>query len=143
MPTTFFWLLLAISITLHFNYPIAKVIYVPYSYLGWLFIAIGATLAIWPDFIFKKNKTTIKPHGIPTKLITSGPYRISRHPIYLGFTLILIGVTIIHGTIISFPFPLLFAIIIDRKFIRMEEKNMEKAFGKDYLEYKKKVRKWI
>lgn len=143
MPTTYFWCLLLISIILHFVFIMTKFIFVPYSYLGWLFIAIGAILAIWPDFIFRKNKTTVKPHEKPTKLITSGPFRISRHPIYLGFTLILLGVSTIHGTIVSFIFPLLFALIMEFKFIRMEERKLEKAFGKQYLDYKKRVRKWL
>ena len=142
-PDIYLFAFLIISTILHFTFPIAKVIFVPYSYVGWLFIAAGAVFGIWPDFIFKREKTTVQPHEKPTKLVISGPFRVSRHPIYLGFALILFGVSVIHGTMISFPFPFLFALVMERKFIPMEEKNLEETFGQEYLDYKRRVRKWL
>ena len=143
MPPTYFFILLFLSIGFHFLFPIIKLIYPPYTYSGFVFIALGAVVNLWADLLLKRAKTTVKPHEKPTQLITSGPFSISRNPQYLGFTAILLGVVILHGTLIMFLFPVLFVIIIEAMFIPMEEKNLESAFGRKYLDYKKKVRRWI
>jgi len=142
MPTTYFIILLLLSIGLHFL-PIKKVIYPPYTYLGWIFIVFGAVLNIWTDSLFKKKNTTVKPHKNPAELETSGPFRITRHPMYLGMMSILLGVAILHGTLITFIFPLVFVVLMERIFIPFEEENLEKIFGKKYLDYKQKVRRWL
>jgi len=143
MPPTYFFILLFLSVAFHFIFPIIKLIYPPYTYLGFAFIALGVVLNIWADLLLKKKKTTVKPHEKPAHLITSGPFGISRNPQYLGFTAILLGVVILHGTLIMFLFPVVFVIIIETKFIPMEEKNLGSAFGRKCLEYKKNVRRWI
>jgi len=62
---------------------------------------------------------------------------------YLGMASILLGIAIFFGTLTAFIFPLIFIIYIERFIIPIEEKNLEKRFGKKYVEYKKKVRHWI
>ncbi len=143
MPPTYFIALLILSILFHFIFPVKKIIYAPYTYLGYIPIIFGAVLNIWSDSLFKKSKTTVKPYGSPTKMEISGPFRISRHPMYLGMAAVLLGVAIIHGTLITFLFPIIFIILMEVIFIRVEEKSMEKEFGKKYLDYKKKARRWI
>jgi len=143
MPPTYFIIFLALSIVLHFIFPIKKVIFPPYTYVGFVFIAFGAILNIWSDSLFKKKKTNVKPFEKPKELLISGPFRISRHPMYLGMMAILLGVAIIHGTIITFVFPVVFVILMEILFIPFEEQNCEKIFREKYLEYKKRVRRWI
>jgi protein-S-isoprenylcysteine O-methyltransferase Ste14 len=111
--------------------------------VGFLFILLGIILNIWVDIMFKKNKTTVKPYKNPTEFITSGPFRISRHPMYLGMMLILLGATIVSGTLIIFVFPIAFIILMEIFFIPFEEKNLERIFGRKYLSYKSRVRRWL
>ena len=143
LPPTYFFIVLFLSIGLHFIFPIKKVIFPPYTYLGFLFIAFGAIINIWAEFLLKKKKTTVKPYKNPTQLITSGPFYISRNPQYLGFAAILLGVSINHGTLITFLSPIAFVILMELMFIPFEENNMKRIFGKKYFDYKKKVRRWI
>lgn len=143
MPVTYFIVLLLLSIGLHFVFPIKKIIYSPYTYLGVISIVFGIIIIIWANVLFKKSKTTIKPHETPTSLEISGPFAISRNPMYLGITAILLGVAIVLGSLIAFIFPVIFIILIEIVFIPLEEKNLEKVFGKKYLDYKKKMRRWI
>ena len=143
LPPTYFIISLLLSVGLHFVFPVKKVIYPPYTYLGIVFIIFGIVLNIWSDSLFKKKKTTVKPYENPAEIETSGPFRISRHPMYLGMVAILLGVAIVLGSLITFVFPVLFVILMEIMFIPLEEKNIEKVFGKKYLEYKKKVRRWI
>ncbi len=143
MPPTYFILLLVLSVFSYISFPMDRIISSPYAYAGFFFIALGAMLNIWADLIFKKSKTTLKPFGKPSSLVVSGPFKISRHPMYLGMTAILLGMAIAQGTILGFLFPVLFVIIMEAKFIEREEIDMEKIFGEKYKEYKKKVRRWI
>ena len=143
MPPTYFLIFLALSILLHFIFPIKKIIFCPYSQIGWLFIVFGIVLNIWADSLFKKKKTTVKPGEKSMKLVTEGPFKISRHPMYLGMTSILLGTALIHGSLIGFIFPIVFMILMEILFIPFEEKNMEGIFGKKYINYKKEVRRWI
>lgn len=143
MPTTYFLVLMALSIGMHFLYPIRKILFPPFTYFGFLLILFGIIINLWTDRLFKKLQTTVKPFNDPKVLLTHGPFRISRHPMYLGMTSILLGVAIIHGTIITFLFPFLFVIIIELLFIPFEEKNLNRSFGFKYSDYKKKVRRWI
>lgn len=143
MPPTYFMSLLLLSIVLHFVFPIGKIIQNPYNYLGILFIIFGIAINLWADEVFKKSKTTVKPDETPTSLEISGPFRISRHPMYLGMTAILFGEAIVLGSLVTFLFPLIFMILMEAVFIPLEEKNLEKEFKKRYRDYKKKVRRWI
>ncbi|MBN2620757.1 isoprenylcysteine carboxylmethyltransferase family protein [candidate division WOR-3 bacterium] len=143
MPTTYFLIALVLSIILHFVFPIIRFIYPPYIYIGYLLILFGGVVNIWTDIQFKKQKTTVKPHIMPTSLETSGPFRISRHPMYLGMTSVLLGAAFLHGSLTGFLSPAIFIIIMERVFIPIEEENLSKAFGQHYLAYKKKVRRWI
>ena len=142
-PQTYFIIFLILSIGLHFIFPIKKIVFPPYTYLGYILIILGAILNIWSDLLFKRKKTTVKPYENSIELVTTGPFRISRHPMYLGMTAILLGVAIIHGTLITFIFPILFIIITEILFIPYEEKGLADSFGKEYLEYKKRVRRWL
>ena len=143
MPPTYFFILIGLSIGLHFVFPIKKVIFPPYTYLGFLFIAFGGVINIWADLLLKKEKTTVKPNKKPTQLITYGPFGFSRNPQYLGFAAILLGIAVNHGTLITFVSPIAFVILMEIIFIPMEERSLEKAFGKKYLEYRKRVRSWV
>ncbi len=143
LPPTYFILFLILSIGLHFIFPIKKVIFSPYTYFGWIFIVFGVVLNLWTDSLFKKNKTTVKPFEKPTELITKGPFKISRHPMYLGMTAILLGVAILHGTLITLIFPLIFIALSEILFLSQEEKNLKEIFGEDYINYKNRVRRWL
>ena len=138
-----FLILVGLAIVLNFILPIGVIIQVPYTYLGLFFILFGISINLWCEVLFHKRKTTVNPSGSPCSLIVSGPFRISRNPIYLGMTLILLGIAIFLGTLVTFLLPLVFWAIMETMFIPTEEKNLEKAFGKEYEDYKRKVRRWI
>jgi len=143
MPTNYFIAFLALSIALHFLFPIKKVVYPPYTYVGFIMILFGAIMNLWTDRLFKENNTTVKPYLEPTSLITSGPFSLSRHPMYLGMASVLLGVAVNHGTIITFVFPLLYVILMETLFIPFEEETLIRIYGVDYRDYQSKVRRWI
>lgn len=143
MPPTYFYILIVLSILLHFIFPIKQIISYPYTLIGILMIILGSVLNICAWQLFMKNKTTQNPFKNPNKFVRKGIYRITRNPMYLGMTFILLGISIILGSLIAFLSPILFFIIMQKLFIPLEEKNMKEKFGKKYSEYKKQVRRWI
>ncbi len=143
MPTTYFIILLLLSIGCDSFFPLLKFIFSPFNYLGFGLIIFGVIINLWTDSLFKQNQTTVKPFEMPNFFVTSGPFKLSRHPMYLGMMSILLGVAIFLGSLIAFAFPIIFLIIMERRFIPLEEKNLEKKFGNQYIDYKKRVRRWI
>jgi len=143
MPPTVFLIFLLAQIGVHFVVPVMKVVTAPYRYLGIIPILFGIVLNIWADALFKKKATTVKPYEDPSKLEFSGPFRISRHPMYLGMAAILFGTAVALGSLTAFVVPMIYVIITDFIFIRFEEKNLERIFDSEYLKYKRKVRRWI
>lgn len=98
---------------------------------------------IWADNLFKEKNISVKPHEPPAELETSGPFRLSRHPMYLGMVLVLLGAAVLLGSLVTFIFPIAFVIAMNLMFIPLEEKNAEEIFGEKYLGYKRKVRRWV
>lgn len=143
MPDGYFITSLVMSIIFHSILPIVKIILYPYSLIGILLIITGISLVFVTNSILLKKRTSIKPFETPSVLITYGPFKFSRNPIYLGMAIVLFGVETLLGSLSSFIFPILFVIIINRSFIPMEENNLEKLFGEKYLVYKTKVKRWI
>ena len=110
-----------------------------------IFLFFGLIILITAVRSFKKHQTTINPLNPyqASSLVNSGIFGFTRNPMYLGMLFILLSISfkfnILGGIIICF----LFKIYITRFQIIPEEKAMEKIFGKDFIEYKKKVRRWI
>jgi len=143
MPPAVFFIFLLAEIGVHFVVPVIRVIAAPYRYLGIVPIVFGIVLNVWADALFKKKSTTVKPYEDPSKLEVSGPFCISRHPMYLGMAAILFGTAVALGSLTTFVLPMVYVIITDFIFIRFEEMNLERIFGEEYLEYKRNVRRWI
>ena len=106
-------------------------------------IALGAAVVLWCGWEFRRARTPIMPFVEPTALVARGPYRFSRNPIYLGYTLSLTGVAALLGSSSPFVVLPLFVWIIQRRFVEPEERLLEQRFGEVYRAYKTQVRRWI
>lgn len=103
-------------------------------------LVLGSFICVWPALTFLQNRGTPVPFNPPPKLITTGLYRYSRNPMLLGLFIILLGLGLLLSSwSLIFIFTPIF-ILINALYLKgIEEKEMEKKFGKQYLEYKKKV----
>ena len=121
---------------------------VPENYkliLALIIVIDGVVLLLIGAYFIKKAKTTINPMR-PDKssaLVTNGLYRFSRNPIYLADLVILIGWGVFLANIFSLSMIILFVLYMNRFQIIPEERFLEEKFGKDYLDYKAKARRWI
>ena len=143
LPPVYLFVSLALILLLHFLVPLTVIIAYPWSLFGCIPLVIGIVLNLAADKAFKIFNTTVKPFQDSTALITTGVFRISRHPMYLGMILILLGLAILMGSLTPFSVVILFAVCMDRIFIRVEERMLEENFGKAWRQYRAKVRRWI
>jgi len=107
-------------------------------------LVIGATLALWTVYTFVKARGSPVPLNPPKKLVITGLYSQIRNPMLLGWIIMLFGVGIVLN---SFSLIIIFTplfIMINILYLKtIEEKEMEKKFGKQYLIYKEKVPMFI
>ncbi|MCK4809952.1 MAG: isoprenylcysteine carboxylmethyltransferase family protein [Candidatus Omnitrophica bacterium] len=142
-PPVYLGIYLLVAIILHFVLPLKKIVHSPYNYTGVLFLGIGIWLNIWADSLFKRKNAPVKAFEKMNYFISGGPFRFSRNPMYLGMVLILSGVAVLLGNIISFIVPIGFFITMNIVFISYEEKALEETFGTKFFDYKKRVRSWL
>jgi protein-S-isoprenylcysteine O-methyltransferase Ste14 len=112
--------------------------------LGWVILIIGWLIMFWPVIAFFRTRGTPVPFDPPPKLITNGLYAYIRNPMLLGMFIFMVGLGILLGSLsLIFIFTPLF-IVINVLYIKaIEEKEMEKKFGTEYVEYKKRVPMFI
>tara|TARA_Y100000741_G_scaffold51658_1_gene35428 strand:+ start:6468 stop:6914 length:447 start_codon:yes stop_codon:yes gene_type:complete len=113
--------------------------------LGIFVSTVGFLLLIISIKSFIDNKTTINPLNLKksTYLVTSGVFRFSRNPMYLGMLLFLLGTAIILNIIGGLIISILFIFYMNFFQIIPEEKALQNLFGKNYRNYRKTVRRWI
>ncbi len=92
--------------------------------------------------IFYSGHTLFHKPEDPSKLVTTGIFKHVRHPIYLGVFWIYIGFILFTLSLISIPVWIIIIVLYD-KMATFEEKDLESIFGDEYLDYKKRVPKWI
>ncbi|MFB3886839.1 MAG: isoprenylcysteine carboxylmethyltransferase family protein [Thermodesulfobacteriota bacterium] len=102
--------------------------------------ALGLSLPLWSVFYFIKTRGLSVLFNPPTRLVTAGPYAYSRNPMTVGIVMLLLGLGVLLGsTSLIFVFTPLFVSLNVLELRVMEEPELEKRFGNEYLEYKRKV----
>jgi protein-S-isoprenylcysteine O-methyltransferase Ste14 len=113
------------------------------TWLGWALIAVGLALFGWALIVLHRMRTSVNPYAPTTAVATTGPYRLTRNPIYLADIIIYLGI----AALINSPWPVVFLPFViwavDRGVIRREERYLEKRFGNLYVVYKSRVRRWL
>lgn len=104
---------------------------------------VAALLGLWALRLFGQRRTSNAPFTTPTALLTSGPYRVSRNPMYLSQLLILsaLGALLNSSWVLAFVPVLGFA--LNRFIIPGEEARLHEAFGERYEAYRREVRRWL
>ena len=142
-PPVLLLIAVVLMVALHYVLPVARWLAWPWRALGALPIAMALLVGFWGAVQFRRHDTTIIPFEQSTALIAKGPYRYSRNPLYISMTLILVGLWILLGSLSPVVVVPLFVWWISTRFIANEERHLEAQFGRTYLEYKTKVRRWL
>ena len=113
------------------------------SWVGFAIAAAGVALAVTGASEFNRVGTNVNPFQPALRLVTTGPYRFTRNPMYLGMTLFLFGFSLMlsleWGVILT---PLLW-LAFDRLVVAREEAYLSEKFGEPYRDFLRRTRRWI
>jgi protein-S-isoprenylcysteine O-methyltransferase Ste14 len=92
---------------------------------------------------FRRANNNPTPWTPIEELVVEGPYRFTRNPMYVGMAALYAGLAFAIGTLWALAVLPVVVVVIDRYVIAREERYMERRFGKAYLDYKRRVRRWL
>lgn len=111
--------------------------------MGWTLIAISQLFSFSALRKFFITKNTLNPHKPARSLATGGIYSYSRNPMYFGLLLLYSGLAFLLGNWWTFILIPLLIVIVQLSVIKKEELYLASAFGEEYDDYRKRVRRWI
>ena len=111
--------------------------------VGGLFLGASGALVFWAIAHFVRAKTHVDVRKPATALVTDGPYRLSRNPMYLAATLLYAGFAIIFSLPITLAFLAVCLTVLQIGVINREEVYLDRRFGDDYRQYRTRVRRWL
>lgn len=106
-------------------------------------VVLGLALMLWAAVTMQAARTTVIPGRQPAALVTSGPFRLSRNPIYLGDLLVLAGMILIWDAPVALPLVPVLGAILAQRFIGPEEDRLRAAFGPAFDAWAGRVRRWL
>jgi protein-S-isoprenylcysteine O-methyltransferase Ste14 len=111
--------------------------------VGAVLIAIAVWLSLWGVRVMHRAGTSEKTSLPTTALVTTGPFRYSRNPLYVSLTLAYLGIAVAAQSLWALALLIVVLAVVQRGVIDREERYLERRFGADYLRYKERVRRWI
>jgi len=111
--------------------------------LSLLLALMGGLIALWAALLFRRHNTSAHPYAEASQLVTKGPYRYIRNPMYLGLLLLLIAVGLWLQSLSALLLAPLFVFVINRYNIVPEEERLMQRFGEAYRDYHRRTRRWF
>ena len=112
-------------------------------FAGLALVVLGVALAAWSLSLFRRARTTTVPLEAPSTVVTRGPYRLSRNPMYVSLTLIYLGECAIFAQLWPFLMLLPTLAYVNGVVVPFEEAQLRAAFGDSYCDYCATVRRWL
>jgi protein-S-isoprenylcysteine O-methyltransferase Ste14 len=110
---------------------------------GGVVIALGLGLDVWAMATMMQARTNILPNRAAGRLVTRGPFAISRNPIYLGNTVLMFGIGLAFNVLWFLPLAICAAALVERLAIRREETHLAFLFGPEWVAYAKTTARWL
>ena len=111
--------------------------------VGLVFVAIGFALAGLSVRNFRRAGTTVVPGEPSTALVVTGPYHVTRNPIYIGLVLMYFGLAIVLTSLWVLLLLIPVLVVLQRGVVEREEDYLERQFGEAYRKYKARVPRWL
>jgi len=125
-------------------YPWRAIVDLRIVWLGIALVVIGFAIAFSAATLFRRKGTELNPTSETNKLLLiEGPYRFTRNPMYLGLTIVTLGIAFWVGSLPMFAAPVLVFLTANFVHIPFEEAKMRRQFGAAFDGYTAKVRRWL
>jgi len=115
----------------------------PARVIGYGLGVAGLALMAWAFVTLIRAGTTFLPNKGAEKLVTDGPFRYRRNPIYMGEALVFLGLAQLSGNIWFAVVAPVFLVAVYFLAVLPEERHLEERFGQAYLDYKERTRRWF
>ncbi len=122
-----------------FGQPLAEILFA----IGWLMIAAFVALNVSAMRAMRRAGTTVRPDCGADHLVTNGPFAVTRNPLYLAGTTLTLGIGLVSGIVWLLLLAILAAFAVQKVTIEREERHLQARFGDEYLDYARRVRRWI
>ncbi len=114
-----------------------------FTFAGGIILGIGAAIAGWGLLTFRMARTTTVPGETSSQMVTWGPYRFSRNPMYVGLTIAYLGEAVLLRQVWPALFLPLVIAYVQWIVIPLEESKLHEAFGDAYNSYRARVHRWL
>ena len=111
--------------------------------LGWSLLGSGGLLSRWFFITMRNADAPVRTDRPVPRLTTEGPFRYTRNPGYLCLAMIYTGIAVLRNSLWAILLLPLVLLVIQREVIGREERYLERTFGEEYLNYKRRVRRWL
>lgn len=137
---------IAVSVLLDVVYPLpwlAPPLSGIFLVIGWLMIAASVALNVAAMRAMRRAGTTVRPDRATDHLVTEGPFSFTRNPLYVAGTMLILGIGLVSGIVWFLPLAVVAAVAVQKLAIEPEERHLQARFGTMYLDYARRVRRWI
>jgi protein-S-isoprenylcysteine O-methyltransferase Ste14 len=110
---------------------------------GTVLLVAAALLGSSAIYVMARAKTPIEPGHVPSKLVTTGPFRFTRNPLYVTLLMIMVAVGFMMSSSWFLIAAALLLALLDRLIIAREERVIRRHFGDEYASYTARVRRWL
>ena len=117
-------------------------LYLP-RWFGWGVLFCGAMLDVSAMITMARARANILPHRAATTLVTSGPFRFTRNPIYVGNTIMMLGAAFAFANVWFLATGILAAVAVHQLAIKREEAHLAPKFGADWDAYASRTPRWL
>ena len=122
-----------------FGQPLSSIL----AAFGWLMIAAFVALNISAIRAMRRAGTTVRPDRGTDHLVTDGAFSFTRNPLYVAGTVLVLGIGLVSGIVWCVLLAIVAAFAVQKLAIEREERHLQARFGETYMDYARRVRRWI
>ena len=143
LPPLLYVAALAAGLLVHWVAPHLILTSSTHYWAGGILVALGVAIAVWGRVLMARAGTNVNPFQPTTAIVTTGPFRFSRNPLYVGLTLTYLGGALLTNSlwVLALLAPVL--LIMHFGVVRREERYLEMKFGDAYRAYRARVRRYV
>lgn len=142
-PPIIYALAFVLVLVLEWMRPVAIVDHAATSWIGAFLLALGVAIDGWGAYTLYRGNTSIHPGHPASRLVTSGPFRFSRNPLYIGLNLAFIGLVLIVNSLWGLLLLVPVVVAMHYGVVRREEQHLEAGFGEEFRQYRSRVRRYL
>lgn len=112
-------------------------------WLGGILLLAGLLINGWGVYTLSRSETAIHPNRPASRIVTSGPFRLSRNPLYMGLNVFFLGLIVLIDSLWGLLLWIPVLVIMHYGVIRREEQHLQARFGEAFREYRERVRRYL